>query len=343
MSLKRILGFTISLMDLIIIAAVALMPYGVNATTGVYESLLSISLAPALVLIIFHAIGFLFGILGKKVEINFVPLGASLFYTLSVFVGTIISGTLTSLFQNAGMGYHVIFVASIFGMVGTVIHDLSSDDKSPKPAVTVMGNSNPNGVQQRTNSLNMNMPVNNYQALPVTVTEKQKAPMDILLRGKDAPPPMGSTVVQGNTVQSHMTELGLKSINISQDNLTGAVQTQPSNEPQLQQIPPMNQQMVGTMPAQAPMGQMPGQMMPETPIPAMPQVAPMQIGQVPAQPPLVEQAVPGAVQPAPMPQAPAGPAPMQKPDLLAGSAMSGQLDSSPYNSAPVQPGQGQFF
>ena len=356
MSLKRILGFTISLLDLIIIAAIAIMPYGVNASTGVYESLLSVSKAPAIVLIVFSAIGFLFGILGKKVEINYANIGASLFYTLSVFVSTIMSGTLTSLFQNAGLGYHVIFVASIFGFAGTVIYAFSKDsNETSKPKVSVVGNTQNSGMQQRTNSLNMNMPVNNYQALPVTVQEKQKAPMDILLRGKDAPPPMGSTVVQGNTVQSHMTELGLKSINISQDNLTGAVQTQPSNEPQLQQIPPMNQNMpvpggpaleqTMQMPGVAPqMGQpMPGQMMGEAPMPGIPSVAPMTIGQAPGQPPLVEQNVPGGVPNNQMPPAPQGPVPMPKPDLLAGSAMSGQMDTSPYNSGPIQPGQGQFF
>jgi hypothetical protein len=163
--------------------------------------------------------------------------------------------------------------------------------------------------------------------------EKKKAPMDILLAGKDAPVPLGSTVIQGNnnTVQSHMAELGLQSINISADNLTGEARAsfgQPIAPGQIPQQPPHKI-------VQSPFG---------APKPnPVPQPAVQPAGAMPQQIPNA-----GVQQPMPqqMPQQMPGQMPQQgmpKPDLLAGSSMSGQLDNSPYNAKPIQPGQGQFF
>ena len=338
MSLKRILGLTISLMDLIIIIAMFL-PYSGS------QSLMAASGAAAMPLIVMNAIGFIFGVIGKKSEINYANTGAALFFAVYILLVSINQNAMVEFLQNVGISYYILFVASLFGFLGSAVYSFTSTaPKEKKPAkVSTQG-----GIQQRTNSLNMNMPVNNYQALPVTVQEKQKAPMDVLLRAGDpTPPPIGTQVVQGNTVQSHMSELGLKSINISQDNLTGAVQTPMNNEPQLQKIPPMTAQpmiMGGVPPMPNQMNNVPGTMM-EDPIPGIPTVAPMQIQPQQAKPPLVEQTVPGGIpnqQPVPGQQAPMAQN-MPKPDLLAGSAMSGQLDASPYNSGPVQPGQGQFF
>lgn len=317
MSTRRVLGFTISLLQLIIIVALFL-PFASNVNA--FTALKPISF----VMIGFSAIGLILGIIGAKVELNYISVGVILTELITTIVASLMEGSQVTL----NFGFFAIAVLTLFVLIGTFIYGFMVKGVSPKKQkVTVVNGQQKQNGTQRTNSLNMNMPVNNYQALPVTRVEKQKAPMDILLAGKDNPVPLGSTVIQGNnTVQSHMAELGLQSINISADNLTGE-QPQPFAQ---QPVPPAPQ---AQQPAiQSPFG-------PPQPLnqvqPAMPEVQPIP----PAQPGApMPQPIPNAGGQAPMPQ----PA-MQKPDLLAGSSMSGQLDTSPYNAQPVQPGQGQFF
>ena len=334
MSLKRVLGLSLSLLDLIVIVSLFL-PY--SAGKGLFFASDS-AMISAIILLVMSAIGFLFGIIGKNVEINYANFGAATFYGLSILVTVIQAGATADFFKNVQFGFYVFMFGAVFGLIGSLVYNLTKGPDKSNKTVTVVNGSNNNGVQQRTNSLNMNMPVNNYQSLPVNIAEKKKAPMDVLLRGKDSEVPLGSTVVGNNTVQSHMTELGLKSINISKDNLTGAI---PGQLPPVQKLP---------MPGQEPVPGMPGmpasQQMPMPAAQPVQQAAPVN----PAVAAINQQINPGAqqVQAQPgMPVAPVGQpgmpgAPMtqtapQKPDLLAGSSMSGQLNSSPYNEPP------QFF
>ncbi len=316
MSTRRVLGFTISLLQLIIIVAMFL-PFANNFNA--FNALKPLSY----VMIGFSALGLLLGIIGAKVELNYIFVGVSITELATTVIAMVTSGGKLSL----GFGFIAIAVLTLFVLIGTFIHGFfakGATSKKGKKVTVVNGGQQQNGM--KTNSLNMNMPVNNYQSLPVNRVEKKKAPMDILLAGKDAPVPLGSTVIQGNsnnTVQSHMAELGLQSINISADNLTGespASFGQPIAPGQIPQQPP--QQIV-----QSPFGAPKPDPVPQPAVqPAG--VMPQQIPNAPAQQPM----------PQPMPQQG-----MPKPDLLAGSSMSGQLDNSPYNAQPIQPGQGQFF
>ena len=242
---------------------------------------------------------------------------------------------------SIGFGFIAIAVLTLFVLIATFIHGFFAKGISSKKGkkVTVVNGQQSQQTGMKTNSLNMNMPVNNYQSLPVTRVEKQKAPMDILLAGKDAPVPLGSTVIQGNnnnnnnTVQSHMAELGLQSINISADNLTGEA---PASFGQPLPPQPVQQQVV-----QSPFGAPKPEPVPQpAPQPAgvMPQPIPNAGAQQPMPQPMTQPMPQQQPQQQPMPQQA-----MAKPDLLAGSSMSGQLDNSPYNAQPIQPGQGQFF
>jgi len=316
MTTRRVLGFTISLLQLILIVSMFL-PFANNYTA--FEALKPLSF----LMIGFSALGFLLGIIGAKVELNYISVGVSITELVTTLIAMITQGGQLSI----GFGFIAIAVLTFFILIATFIHSFFAKGVSPKKGkkVTVVNGGQTQQAGMKTNSLNMNMPVNNYQSLPVNRVEKKKAPMDILLAGKDAPVPLGSTVIQGNnnTVKSHMAELGLQSINISADNLTGAAPAsfgQPIAPGQMPQQQP--QQVV-----QSPFGDPKPNPVPQPAVqPAG--VMPQQIPNAPAQQPM----------PQPMPQQG-----MPKPDLLAGSSMSGQLDNSPYNQQPIQPGQGQFF
>ena len=302
MTTKRVLGFAISLLNIILVVTM-LFPYSEQG------SLLAAGAPTTYVIVGYAVIGVILGIAGAKVQMNFMSAGASTFFAASLLIG-LFKASSESGNLILPIGVILFAVVSLLLFIATFIYsfmDKGSSKSKSKKKVTVVTGQTQGGPQQMTNSLNMNMPVNNYQALPVNMVEKQKAPMDVLLAGKDNPVPLGSTVVGGAGVQSHMAELGLQSINISKDNLTGAapepvapLQPQPASMVQ----PPMQQPLQNTQP-------------------------------MPVMQPGMQQ-VPQA-QPAPVPQA--GP----RPDLLAGSQMSGQMDNSPFNQQTVQPGQGQFF
>lgn len=292
MTTKRVLGFAISLLNIIMVVTM-LFPYSDKG------SLLAVGAPTTYIIVGYAVIGVILGIVGVKVQMNFLSAGASTLYASSILIALFTYASETGQGVVLPIGTILFAIVSVILFVATFIYsfmDKGSSGAKAKKKVTVVNGQTQGGPQQMTNSLNMNMPVNNYQALPVNMVEKQKAPMDVLLAGKDNPVPLGSTVVGGAGVQSHMAELGLQSINISKDNPTGA---QPMNQAPLAQ-PPMQQPLQNTQP-----------------MPVMqPQV--------------------GAPQPAPQPMG-------QRPDLLAGSQMSGQLDNSPYNQQTTQPGQGQFF
>ena len=292
MTTKRVLGFAISLLNIIMVVTM-LFPYSDKG------SLLVVGAPTTYIIVGYAVIGVILGIVGVKVQMNFLSAGASTLYASSILIALFTYASETGQGVVLPIGTILFAIVSVILFVATFIYsfmDKGSSGAKAKKKVTVVNGQTQGGPQQMTNSLNMNMPVNNYQALPVNMVEKQKAPMDVLLAGKDNPVPLGSTVVGGAGVQSHMAELGLQSINISKDNPTGA---QPMNQAPLAQ-PPMQQPLQNTQP-----------------MPVMqPQV--------------------GAPQPAPQPMG-------QRPDLLAGSQMSGQLDNSPYNQQTTQPGQGQFF
>ena len=323
MSTRRVLGFAISLMEIIILITMFLS-YGVNAN-GETINMMS-ALAPySYVVFAFIGIGIITGIIGIKTEMNYLSAGAN----TMLIIGTVITliNYVNQYQQKLSLpiGFIIYIVATFILLIATFIYGFM-DKKSSRPKIkkgkeTVVNG----GTQQVTNSLNMNMPVNNYQSLPVQMAEKKKAPMDVLLAGKDDPVPIGSTVVGGAGVQSHMAELGLQSINISKDNPTGAM---PNMAPQMIQPQPMQQQVPQPeIPPIAPAPQIqPQDIPPIAPAPQMIQTQPM------AQPQMQQQVPQGVPQ-----------QPMAKPDLLAGSTMSGQMDTSPFNSQPVQPGQGQFF
>ena len=290
MTTKRVLGFAISLLNIIMVVTM-LFPYSDQG------SLLAVGAPTTYIIVGYAVLGVILGIIGIKVQMNFLSAGASSLYAASILIG------LFTYAKESGEGVVLPIGTILFAVVSVVLFiavfiysflDKGAASVKSKKKVTVVNAQTQGGPQQMTNSLNMNMPVNNYQALPVNMVEKQKAPMDVLLAGKDNPVPLGSTVVGGG-VQSHMAELGLQSINITQDNPTGA---QPMPSAPLTQ-PPLSQPLQNTQPMPV--------MQPQTP--------------------------------APQPQQPMQP----RPDLLAGSQMSGQLDNSPFNQQTTPPGQGQFF
>ena len=290
MTTKRVLGFAISLLNIIMVVTM-LFPYSDQG------SLLAVGAPTTYIIVGYAVLGVILGIIGVKVQMNFLSAGASSLYAASILIG------MFTYAKESGEGVVLPIGTILFAVVSVVLFiavfiysflDKGTASVKSKKKVTVVNAQTQGGPQQMTNSLNMNMPVNNYQALPVNMVEKQKAPMDVLLAGKDNPVPLGSTVVGGG-VQSHMAELGLQSINISKDNPTGA---QPMAVAPLTQ-PPLSQPLQNTQPMPV--------MQPQTP--------------------------------APQPQQPMQP----RPDLLAGSQMSGQLDNSPFNQQTTPPGQGQFF
>lgn len=298
MTTKRVLGFAISLLNIIMVVTM-LFPYSDQG------SLLAVGAPTTYIIVGYAVLGVILGIAGIKVQMNFLSAGASSLYASSILIGLFTYASESGEGVVLPVGTILFAVVSVVLFIAVFIYsfmDKGSSGAKAKKKVTVVNGQTQGGPQQMTNSLNMNMPVNNYQALPVNMVEKQKAPMDVLLAGKDNPVPLGSTVVGGAGVQSHMAELGLQSINITQDNPTGAqpMASAPLSQPPLS-TPPMQQPLQNTQP--------------------MPVMQP--------QP---------AAQPAPAPQ------PMQpRPDLLAGSQMSGQLDNSPFNQQTTPPGQGQFF
>ncbi len=326
MSTRRVLGFTIALLDIILVVA-TFLPYAYLAE-NFNVSMFKYYGASIYPIYAFLLVGIITAIIDKKAELNFLAAGALLEITVAQLIGAFSVEGAFSLFQ---FGFYVTIAVSVFQTVACIIHTCLPEGPKKKKKVTQVNQQTTvnNGVQQRTNSLNMNMPVNNYQSLPVTIQEKEKAPMDILLAGKDAPPPLGSTIVGGNGIQSHLAELQLKSVNISQDNPTGAMPAQMHGQnPQMMGQMPQQMPQQGPAPAPGPMPvQGPGPMPQQMPAPGMPPGSPVPglQGGMP-QPPMSTQQAP------------------QKPDLLAGSQMSGQMDTSPYAPPqPIQPGQGQFF
>ena len=296
MSTKRIVSILIAVVNAIIFIGLFL-PY--SGDMNVMEST-----APYSYLILAYAIiGMLTCILNRKIELNYMTSGTILAIMISVII-VMIQDEIG--LDDLSIGFFVFLIAGILLFALTFVHGFLRGGVSSRKAQTtaVSGTTNTGGVVQQTNSLNMNMPVNNYQSLPVTQKEKEKAPMDMLM---SAGP---------NTVQSHMTELGLQSINISQENPNGVVPN-------------------AAAPVGVPIG-MPQPVAEQTP--AIPQTIVQQqpVQQAPVQQP-IQQAVaqPGAPAPAPVPQQP-------RPDLLAGSQMSGQMDNSPFNPVPLQ-GPGQFL
>ena len=282
MSTKRIVSILIAVANAIIFVSLFL-PY--SGDLNILESL-----APSSYIIIAYTIiGMLACILNKKVELNFLTSGTILAILITSLIMVLDGG---GSLGNLSFGFYVFFIDALLLFIFTFMHGIVRGGRGVT-TTAVMGTSSTGGVVQQTNSLNMNMPVNNYQSLPVSKKEKKKAPMDMLMGAPQQQAP--------NTVQSHMTELGLQSINISQDNLTG--------------IDPNAAQVVQAVPAQA---------MPQQPV---------------AQQQVVQQAMPVQSVPA---QPPVAPQPGGRPDLLAGSQMSGQMDNSPFNPVPPQ-GPGQFL
>ena len=280
MNTKRIVSIAIAVINAILFAGLFL-PYSND------QNLLN-ALAPYSYIIALYAIvGMLMCILNKKIEFNFLASG-----TIIAQFGGILITILQNNYNLAELkiGFYVYLVAGIVLLILTTIYSIISGGASQRGSgklttTAVGGTTTNNGVVQQKNSLNMNMPVNNFQSLPVQKVEKEKAPMDMLLGGAS------NTNMQPNTVQSHMNELGLQSINITQDNPTGAIQNQMVN-PQSVNQPAQQLQPFPTNIVQAP----------------------------------------------PVNQAPAGP----RPDLLAGSGMSGQMDNSPFHPNTPQ-GPGQFL
>ena len=319
MSTKRIMAVIIALLNAVLFVGLFLPLYeGENVLSGY---------APYSYIIIGLAvIGMITCILNKKVELNYLTSGALILYVGGTFLNNVLEGNSFA----PGLGFWVylidgfLLLAVVFGhgMIGGPASAPKVKTKPVKAQPVKGGQGNPttntNGIVQQTNSLNMNMPVNNFQSLPVTQVEKEKAPMDLLLGG-----------AQPNSATAHMSELGLHSINITQDNLNGI---DPNAQAQ----------------AQAPQGGVPITNVAQQQVPS---AFPTNITQAP---PVIQQA------PAPAPgvdiqqqmQQPAGAVPQQpvqqqippqpRPDLLAGSAMSGQLDNSPFHPQPPQ-GPGQFL
>ncbi len=285
MNSKRIVSIAIAAMNAILFAGLFL-PYSND------QNLLN-SLAPySYIIAIYAIVGMVTCILNRKIEMNFLASG-----TIIAQFGGILITILQNGYDLSGLkiGFYVYLVVGVILLILTIVYSIMASGASQRGSgklttTTVNGGTPTNGgLVQQTNSLNMNMPVNNFKSLPVQLAEKEKAPMDMLLGG--APQGVAAPQLQPNTVQSHMSELGLQSINISQDNPSGVVQNQ--------MIPPQ------ALNAPAPQIQ---------PFPT------------------------NIVQAPPVNQAQAGP----RPDLLAGSGMSGQLDNSPYNPNPPQ-GPGQFL
>lgn len=319
MSTKRILAVIIALLNAVLFVGLFLPLYD-------EENILSGYAPYSYVIIGFAVLGMVTCILNKKVELNYLTSGGLILYVGGTLLNNIMEGNSFT----PGLGYWVYLIDGFLLLGVTFGHGMLAGPagapkvkaaKPVKPKTTAVqggiGNptTNTNGVVQQTNSLNMNMPVNNFQSLPVQQVEKEKAPMDLLLG------------TQPNAATSHMSELGLHSINISQDNLNGI-------DPNAQQAP--------VQPGGVPITNVSQQ---------VPSAFPTNITQAP---PVIQQApapAPGAdiqqqmqQQAQAMQQAPAQQQlpPQPRPDLLAGSAMSGQLDNSPFNPQPPQ-GPGQFI
>ena len=320
MSTKRIVAVIISLLNAVLFVGLFLPLYeGENVLSGY---------APySYIITAFAILGMVTCILNKKVEMNYLTSGALILNVGGTLLNNILEGNSFA----PGLGFWVYLIDG-FLLLGVtfgygVLAGPAGPPRPPRPpkppkqkATQVVGGqgnptSNTNGIVQQTNSLNMNMPVNNFQSLPVQQVEKEKAPMDLLLGGPQQP----------NSATAHMSELGLHSINITQDNLQGidpnAVQAAPA--PGGVPITNVSQQVPSAFPTnitQAP------PVIQQAPAPGadVQQQMQQQVGQMQQQP--VQQQLP----------------PQPRPDLLAGSAMSGQMDNSPFNPQPPQ-GPGQFI
>ena len=148
MSTRRVLGFTISLLQLIIIVAMFL-PFANN-----YNALNALK-PLSYIMIGFSALGLILGIIGAKVELNYIFVGISITELATTIVAMVTSGGQLSV----GFGFIAIAVLTFFVLIGTFIHSFFSKGVSSKKGkkVTVV-----NGQQQtgmKTNSLNMNMPI----------------------------------------------------------------------------------------------------------------------------------------------------------------------------------------
>ena len=304
MSSKRVVSIIIAVLNAVIFVGLFL-PYsgGVNVLTA---------LDPYSYIIIVYAVaGMIMCILHKKIEINYLTGGLVLALCLTILISVLKVMPINYLFQSVQIGYYVYFIDSIAMIVMTTIHGSLSNKRR---GLKEVGGTAPTQI---TNSLNMNVPTNNYKSLPVNQKQKKKAPMDMLMGGPSQPA----------DAKEHMGELGLQSINISADNLTGA---QPAK------AQPVNVQHLNVQPAQ-PVELNVGslyQSMDGVQQPAPPPIT---------QQPVVQQAPQAPQQPANAPAAQPAPAqPMARPDLLAGSEMSGQMDTSPYNPQSMD-GPGIFF
>ena len=297
MSTKRMVSIIIAVLNAILFVGLFLpFSQGINVFNALDSN--------AYLIIIFAIVGMLMCILNKKIELNYLTGGAILGIFTPIIINYVRDYSFGSFFSSVSIGFFAYFLDGILLVVMTTIHGTLTNNRRFKSDKATTTTSNGNVSTQQTNSLNMNVPVNNFKSLPIKRKEKKKAPMDMLMQKESNQPA---------NVQSHMSELGLHSINISKDNLTGvdpnAQQTINVQQPVQQPAQPV----VEMQPAQTPMTvnnlyQAPGQV--QQPAPAMPQ-QPMQ------------------------PQAP-------RPDLLAGSEMSGQMDNSPYNPNNNQ-GPGIFF
>ena len=142
MSLKRILGLTLSLLDLIIIIAIFLPFDSTGNFMAVYKP-------AAILLIVMNAIGFILGAVGFKAEINFTNTGATLFFTGYLLLNSMMNNVTAQFFQNVGISFYVMFIGSIFALIGTILYSFSKDDTSKKNSAPVI--SKAGGIQQRTN------------------------------------------------------------------------------------------------------------------------------------------------------------------------------------------------
>ena len=317
MSPKRIVSIIIALLNAVLFVGLFL-PYsgGINVLTALDPY--------SYIIIVYAVIGMIMCILHKKIEMNYLTGGLVLALCLTIMISVLKMMPITYLFQSVQIGYYVYFIDSIAMIVMTTIHGNLSNKRSSRGLKEVNGNV----PTQTTNSLNMNVPLNNFKSLPVNQKQKKKAPMDMLMGGGAGPA----------TAQEHMGELGLQSINISKDNLTGTqpVKAQPVNVQHLNVQPAQPAELnVGSLFQSADGAQ---QQVAAVPVQ---QAAPVVNQQV------VQQAQPAAgqqlVQPDAIPEAqPQTAPPPPRPDLLAGSEMSGQMDASPYNPQN-NGGSGIFF
>ena len=111
MSTRRVLGFTISLLQLIIIVAMFL-PFANNYTA--FDGLKPLSF----LMIGFSALGLILGIIGVKVELNYISVGVS----ITELVTTLIAMTKAGGQLSIGFGFIAIAVLTLFVLIATFIH-----------------------------------------------------------------------------------------------------------------------------------------------------------------------------------------------------------------------------